>query len=409
MKFANYCYTGKNINNLGDHVQILTVDYLYREIGIPIEDVVYIDKDDLQSYDGELVRLPVSMPLIDYMEHGIASMFSSNITPIFFGLTMAKDELLSEEVTYLKAHEPVGCRDERTYNTLTQSGISAYLGGCLTITLPTREIRPEKQNKVFIIDPTKGIKAYIPQSIGADAVWDTHLFYEKLENPTQKAIERYNKYRDEAKLVITTLLHCSVPCMAMGIPVILAKDLVSYRFAWLEALLKIYTPTDYVNIDWNPLPIKYDAHKDFIKTLFEKRMNGCDATSEIKHVHDFYMDRERKDYIVDAFIDIQKYIDNTWLDRDKPYEYAVWGLTQMADMTVSYISKYYPKAKLTNVYDLQVGLKFREIPAQHPDNIVLHPNETVFVTTVSAAESAKQYFREIKKPEGMYKTLEVIL
>ena len=27
-RFANYKYHGKNINNLGDHAQIMTVDYL---------------------------------------------------------------------------------------------------------------------------------------------------------------------------------------------------------------------------------------------------------------------------------------------------------------------------------------------------------------------------------------------
>jgi len=408
MRFANYKYVGKNINNLGDHVQILTVDYLYQTMGIPAEDIVYIDKDDLQVYDSESVRLPVSMPLIDYKERGIAGMFSEQIEPVFFGLTMAKDELLPEEVDYLKAREPVGCRDERTWHTVTCYGISAYLSGCLTVTLPVRKSYPEKHNKVFIIDPTVGLQNHIPHSITNDAIRDTHLFYEKIENPTQKAAERYAQYRDEAKLVITSLLHCSVPCMAMGIPVILAKDMVSYRFGWLEALLKIYTPSEYTNIDWNPSPVEYSSHKELVTMLFQKRMNGENASTEISQVHNFYMDRERKDYIVDAFLVLQKFIDNTWVDHEKEHNYAVWGLTQMADITVSYISKRYPNAKLTHVYDLQVGLKFKEMSALHPEMISSYPDEVVFVTTVSAAYKAKQFFEKINKPKHLFCILEII-
>ncbi|MCL2819366.1 MAG: polysaccharide pyruvyl transferase family protein [Oscillospiraceae bacterium] len=409
MKFANYKYVGKNINNLGDHVQIITVDYLYSLMGLSEEDIVIIDKDDLQAYDGEQVLLPVSMPLIDYKESGIAGMFSSKITPVFFGLTMAKDELLSEEIEYLKAHEPIGCRDERTYNTLVQSDIDAYLGGCLTITLPKREANSGKQNKVFIIDPTVGLNDFIPAELTKEAVFDTHMFYEKLDNPKQKAKDRYKQYEDEAKLVITSLLHCSVPCIAMGIPVILAKDIVSYRFAWLEALLKIYTPEEYSDINWNPIAVEYEQYKEQVRTLFIKRMYEQDATTEINTVHEFYMNRNRKDYIIDAFIGLQKFIDETWVDYNKEYRYAIWGLTQMADMTVSYISKRYPNAKLMHAYDLQEGLKFKGIKTQHPDNIATYPDETVFVTTVSAASYAKQYFIKINRPEHLFKTLDIIV
>ena len=408
MKFANYHYTGKHINNLGDHIQILTVDYLYRDMGVCADDIVYIDKDALQHYDGEPVFLPVSMPLIDYKEHGIAGMFSPKITPIFMGLTMAKDELLPEEIAYLMMHEPIGCRDERTFDTLTNAGVRAYLSGCLTVALPTRNENSEKQRTIFIIDPTVGVKRYIPQIISEDAVSSTHLYYEKINNPTLMAEERFNRYQNEARLVITSLLHCSVPCMAMGIPVVLAKDVVSYRFGWLEALLQIYTPPEYASINWNPLPVALESHKKLVKTLFNKRMNRQDATSEISCIHDFYMARNRCDYIVDAFIEIQRFIDSTWLEYSTAYQYAVWGLTQMAYMTVSYISKRYPKAKLAHVYDVQVGLTFMDMLTLHPDDISLYTNETVIVTTVGATEYAKKLFNEINKPEHMYMVLEVI-
>ena len=402
MKFANYHYRGKSQNNLGDHIQILTYDYLYNNMGVADNEVIVIDKDDLYKYDGEPVLLPVSMSLMNYKEHGIAGMFSSRITPIFFGLIMYKDELLPEEVVYLKKHEPVGCRDERTYNTMMQYGISSYLGGCITVTLPTRERCPVKQKKVFIIDPAKGINELVPEGLKQNAVWDTHYFREKLDNPKQIAKERYEQYRDEAKLVITSLLHCSTPCIAMGVPVVLARSTVSFRFAWLEALLKIYTPPEYAEIDWDPSPVVYDSHKELVKKIFMKRMRRQNADLEISKIHSFYMNRERNEYVIDLFIDFQRFLDTTWQDCGKTYEFSVWGLTQYADLIVSYIKKHYLNARLMHVYDLNVEQRFRGLTALHPDNIKKYPNETVFVTATSAGDYAKRFFLDIAKPDHMY-------
>lgn len=407
-RFANYKYHGQHINNLGDHAQVLTIDFLYSQMGVSKGEIIYIDINDLHTYDGPPVFLPVSLPLINYREHGVAGTFSEKITPIFFGLTMPKDTLLPEEVEYYKQHEPVGCRDEKTYDTMVKYNISAYLGGCLTVTLPKREEHPETQNKVFIVDPPEKLKEYLPREIKETAIWDTHIFYDCIEDPKSVAAERYKKYRDEAKLVITGLLHGSIPCMAYGIPVILARDYLSYRFAWVEALLPIYTTEDYAKIDWSPQPVELEEHKRFIKALFEKRMRGENASEEISYVHNFYMNRNKKEYLVDVFITLKNFIDETWTDHNGAYEYAVWGLTQMAEITVDYIRSNYPNARLTHVYDIQSGLSLNGFPAIHPENIVDYPNETVFVTTVSAAAAAEAYFTKIRKPKNLYKTLEII-
>lgn len=407
-RYANYKYHGKKINNLGDHVQILTIDYLYSLMGIKKEDIIYIDINELSSYDGEEVYLPVSMPLVNYSEHGVASMFSDKITPVFFGMTTPKETMTVEEIEYYKAHEPIGCRDEQAYNTMMKYGINAYLGGCLTVTLPKRKPDPEKQKKIFIVDVPEKFKEHIPPEIASEAVWDTHIFYDYIDNPTQKSMDRYKLYQDEAKLLITGLLHGSVPCAAFGIPVVLARDCVSYRFAWIEALLKIHTPEDYSDINWNPDSIDFEEHKDMIRRLFIKRMSGKSAEEEMNYAHDFYMHRERKEYQNDVFFTIKSFIDTVWLDKDHHYKYAVWGLTQMAELTVDYISEHYPNAELTHVYDIQENKTFRGTQATDPEKIVESPDETVFVTTVSAADAAERFFTKINKPKQLYKTLKII-
>lgn len=408
LKFANYKYHGRNINNLGDHAQILTIDYLYQQIGIPKEDIIYIDINNLGEYDGDAVLLPVSLPLINHTENGIAGMFSPKIHPVFFGLTTPKTELLKEEVDYYKKYEPIGCRDEWAYNTMTKYGIKAYLGGCLTVALPKRKHVPEKQKKIFIVDAPETLKTYIPKEILNKAIWDTHIYYDYIEDPTQRAIEQYQKYQNEASLVITGLLHASIPCLAFGIPVILARDFVSYRFAWVESILKLYTIKEYNNIDWNPKLKNIESIKLIVKELFRKRMFGEDAFVEEKILHNFYMDRERAEYCNDVFLSIKKFIDNTWKDHEKQYKYAIWGLTQMADLTINYIKQRYPNAILNHVYDIKDGLSLDGIKAIHPNNIEKYPDETVFVTTVSAADVAEKFFKSINKSRDMYKILRII-
>ena len=408
MRYANYKYHGQNINNLGDHAQVMTIDYLYSQMGIEKEDIIYIDISELKTYDGPKVRLPVSLPLINYSNNGIADMFSDNIEPVFFGLTMPRTELYDDEVEYYKLHEPIGCRDEQAYNTMKKYGIDAYLGGCLTVALPKREDNPEKQNKIFIVDIPEGLKEFIPQELKKNAIWDTHIFYDYIENPTEFARERYEEYKETAKLMITGLLHGSIPCMAFGIPVVLARDYLSYRFAWTEALLPVYTTEEYSKIDWNPKSVDIEKHKSFINSLFMKRMIGEDASSEIEYLNKLYLNRTKKIYMNDVFISIQNFIDNTWKNKNYPYEYAVWGLTQMAEMTINYIAERFPNAKLTHIYDKNTQLSLRGIQAISPDNIVESPNEVVIVTTVSAEFAAKKLFTEINKNEDKYHILRII-
>ena len=403
MKFANYYYVGKNMNNLGDQLQILTIDYIYQQMGIKKDDIVYIDMDELPYYNGCPVILPVSMPLMNYNEHGIAGMFSNKITPVFLGLTLAKEFLLPEEVAYYKNHEPVGCRDERTYQTLCKYEISAYLGGCITVVLPKR--KGSGNGKIFLIEPANGVKKYLPLEIIQKGIVDKHLFYGTMLNPKQQAIERYNQYAAEATLVITSLLHCAVPCMAMGIPVILTKDAVSYRFAWLEALMHIYTPEDYSEIDWDPKPFDYESHKRRVLEFVKKRLFDSQTDEEIRDIHNFYMMRNRKPYIVDTFLPLKSFIDSTWKNRQGTYRYAVWGLTQMAEMVVDYISKNYPNAQLCHVYDIKYAYQLSGIVAEHPENIKKYPDETVFVTTVSAQGPATKFFQELGRPEDSYALL----
>ena len=123
MKYANYKFDARGVNNLGDNMQLIAIDSIYERMGIPKKDIIYIDKNETSTYKGEYVVLPVTMPLIDYTEGGICGRFSNYIIPVFLGLTLAKDSLMPQEVEYYNRFEPIGCRDERTMNTLRKYSV----------------------------------------------------------------------------------------------------------------------------------------------------------------------------------------------------------------------------------------------------------------------------------------------
>jgi hypothetical protein len=136
-----------------------------------------------------------------------------------------------EAIKYYKQHEPIGCRDYDTLNLLKSFGIDAYFSGCLTLTLP--KYVGEKSDEILFVDVLRTnytqnyretvVKNIIPESYRNQVKFVSHISNDlKHLNATtrmaqaQQMLERYGK----AKLVFTSLIHCALPCIALGTPVI---------------------------------------------------------------------------------------------------------------------------------------------------------------------------------------------
>lgn len=384
-RYANYKYNGKYLNNLGDHIQILAIDNLYANMGINKDELVYINMEDLATYNGARVKLPVAFPLLRYNENGIAGMFSDKIEPVFIAFTVAKWFLEKEEVAYLKRYEPIGCRDEHTYQLLCKYEIDAYLNGCLTITLPQRQITPN-QNKIYCIDIPEKLKDKLPIKVRENAIFLSNIVDGPLDNATRFASHRYQEYQDNASLIITSLLHISTPCVAYGIPVILARDLISYRFSWLDKLLPIYSEDEYGVIDWNPLSIDIEQIRKNVAELYAKRMEGREYYALKEQVSEYYLNRKRSEYFNEHFIKIKDYIEKNFLDKNASIKYSIWGITQVAEMIKKYMDDNYCNSKLDNVYDKIIGKSFKGVLAK---NILESQNdEVIFVTSAGAIKQA---------------------
>jgi hypothetical protein len=240
----------KGCFNIGDYIQSLAAKQFLPKVDL------FLNREKLAEYTGD----PVKLIMNGWFTHNIHNWVpSEKIIPLFVSFHLnhsAAPFLLSEKgIEYLKRHEPIGCRDQFTVDLLISKGIKAYFTGCLTLTLDSYKLTDfQRENKIYIVDPlynypswkkiscsNKGILRSIQdgaifklgkknkhiKNIISDEILNTAIFIDQ-EPPS-------NRYNDEekfamagdllkkyakAKLVITSRIHCALPCLALGTPVV---------------------------------------------------------------------------------------------------------------------------------------------------------------------------------------------
>ncbi len=264
------------IINIGDYIQALASSQYYPTIDR------FIDRDEeLKSYHDDPIKVIMNGW---YMHHPHNWPPSNKIIPLFVAFhinTSAQKNLLSpESIEYLKKHEPIGCRDLHTLNLLKEHGVDAYFSACMTLTLGKNFHSPQKEDKSYIVDPlfleklrikdmAKAlmeilkhpcdisklcrIKELKPHRGGAKKrILKIALFYKEYtrmfgrkivmestyisqantfycegfssDAERLKEAERLIRLYAKAKLVITSRIHCALPCLGVETPVIFLEN-----------------------------------------------------------------------------------------------------------------------------------------------------------------------------------------
>ena len=256
--FAGFEYHG--LNNLGDNIQSIAVERLLPNV------VQRFDRDTLAYANPEK---PLSVVMNGWFSHHPSTCLpsSSNLHPIFWGFHITNynnswDYFSRKEViSYLKQYEPIGCRDPYTAERLSSLGVKTFVSYCLTLTFPHRKKEPEN-GKVLVVD------AYhipLPDKLKKEAICFSHHLHIRHREALKRlyAGQLLQIYRKEARLVITTRLHCLLPCIAMGIPVIFFNNPNDYRVSWVKELgVQIYSPQKTDQVNWEPVPIDFEKQKE---------------------------------------------------------------------------------------------------------------------------------------------------
>lgn len=262
----------KDETNIGDYIQSLASAQFCPSID------GFINREELKSYDGEECKMIMNGW---YMFNVDEWPPSSKIIPLFVALhfnTLAKEKLLSEEsINYLKQHEPIGCRDKNTEKMLREHGVNAYFSGCMTLTLGRKYHSDIKDGKYYFVDPyfvthwniknvirnafyllfhwrpiNKIAKKFPGSKKGLRKRMILTTFYREYSKLFSKKIlvnaqyinhqneyyayafptdeqrlaeaERLVKNYAKAKLVVTSRIHCALPCLGLETPVIYTYD-----------------------------------------------------------------------------------------------------------------------------------------------------------------------------------------
>lgn len=279
MKYKILVSSTEETVNIGDFIQGVAASQF-----LPSMDG-YIQREKLKDYDGEECAVIMNGW---YMWHPEQWPPSENIHPLFVSFhinKLNKDRIfIPESVQYLKKHEPIGCRDYFTCTILESVGIRNYFTGCLTLTLGRNFYTVEKDNGYIFTDPIcsvnwtignimkyflfyffhlnevehivrkhplcttflkkrlhvsafyKEYSSIFDKSILLDADYITHLmpFFKNMEQDEseklyhQLAIQLIQKYA-KAKLVVTSRIHCALPCLGLGTSVLYINDLQSNK------------------------------------------------------------------------------------------------------------------------------------------------------------------------------------
>lgn len=248
----------KRFFNVGDYIQSLAARQF-----LPSVDQ-YVNREQLAAYDGD----PIKLIMNGWFTHNAADWVpSASIDPLFvsFHVNNTAAPLMLDErgIAYLKAHQPIGCRDRFTEAVLKEKNIEAYFSGCLTLTLDSYRVDDsERGDTVYIVDPLYGYPTFakatydmrrfgrsvlsgdifrtgrrsrhLRRIIDAELLASAEFIHQEPPANTYTDAQKFamaeellNKYA-RAKLVITSRIHCALPCLALGTPVIFVNGFTSF-------------------------------------------------------------------------------------------------------------------------------------------------------------------------------------
>lgn len=147
-----------------------------------------------------------------------------NVEPVYLSFHLDAFRSLDDSaISHLRENGPIGCRDWSTVGWLLNVGVDAFFSGCVTLTLPRSN------------GPRDGGRLFVDAVASDETVEETHIAHETGNtrdapfgtNLTEAS--RLLRAYGEAAHVTTSRLHCYLPCLALGTPVVFTPHNPSNR------------------------------------------------------------------------------------------------------------------------------------------------------------------------------------
>lgn len=229
MKYGVIVY--KDSNNIGDDIQSYAASCLLPQVDY------YIEREHLDVFRPAEPE-PVNVIMNGwFLYNKLGWPVSPCINPLYISMHFSVSDPLDIRELFLQglgredllAHGPIGCRDKETQSFLEENHIPTWFSGCVTLTL-----NPIGEKKVApyicLTNVSSEVEAYVrknyPQleirviSQGAPGMVDAGASWEQRFHNAKELLQVYQN----ASAVITTRLHCAMPCLALQTPVLLLSE-----------------------------------------------------------------------------------------------------------------------------------------------------------------------------------------
>lgn len=268
--------------NIGDYVQSVAQEQFFQKVD------TYVEREHLDTFESkDKVKLIMSAWFMRHPENFPPSPDINPLFVSFHIVPRIEIKFFSEKcINYLKQYEPIGARDTGTQEMLEKHGIKSYFSGCLTLTLGLKYKSQEKNDTVYFVDPFyelggggKGLQKYFcalgmflkhpvkilklnkifvaenrssiqkisskldhilmcatfydtystvfEDDVLLNATYVTHDLQQSIfsseEEKMSYARNLINNYA-KAKLVVTSRIHCGLPCLGVETPVIFVNS-----------------------------------------------------------------------------------------------------------------------------------------------------------------------------------------
>jgi hypothetical protein len=240
--------------NLGDEIQSLAAAQFLPRVD------AYINREQMNQFvpaDEQIHRLllngwfmhnPRNWPPSKFIEPLIIS-FHLNSVVGEAGIAPNSAMLSGAGIEYLKKFSPIGARDTSTLALLEAAGVDAYFSGCLTLTLPRPSV--SRDDDLIVVNDIPALTLRHLKSCTKKRVWEADqntADKNRLRrfSSAYKLLETYAR----ASFVVTTRLHCALPSLAFGTPVLFLKaDRDALRFEGLDTLLNSCSVADFLTYE----------------------------------------------------------------------------------------------------------------------------------------------------------------
>lgn len=127
---------------------------------------------------------------------------------------------------WFRDYGPVGCRDLYTCEMMDRKEIPNYFSGCVTLTLPKQKETEDKGTYIVLVDIGEKTEKRIREIVGDryEIRKTTHSTPQRPDDTWEERealVKEYLGLYQNAKYVISSRLHATLPCLAMEVPVLM--------------------------------------------------------------------------------------------------------------------------------------------------------------------------------------------